>query len=1117
MFASLKYYWLINLLIVIAVAVACATVTGALLVGDSVRGSLRDLTLDRLGRIDEALVAPRFFGIDLAGRLQQKGEESALLERVDALIAIRGAVVKPRSNRRASQVNIYGIAPGFEDFFSASIPFDREPGQIFPSIVLNQRVQAELDVQVGDQVLLHLPRESHIHRESLLGRRDPEDQIQTLRLTVREVIPNQGPGRFSLRPEQAEPLNIFTDIEVLQRALERPEMANALVASRTSDGASEPDLASLLKASLRPADLGLKVLEGEGYFVIESDQFVLAPGFVSSIRELAQRQGRATQDVITYLANEIRIGERSVPYSTISAVELPAGGSLPGLTATAGPISAIRDDEVFLSQWASQDLGALTGDRARISYYAVGPGDQLRVESVELRIGGIATFTGLAADPRLTPEFPGIHEAEDMKAWDPPFPVDLDAIRPKDEAYWDDHKSLPKAFVSAATGARLWSSRFGSLTSIRVSDSEASRGGSFVQDLITGLDPRQSGFVFRPVKAQGLAAASGPTDFSGLFIGFSLFLIVSALLLVSMLFRLSTERRSPEVGLLLSVGYPPHLVLKRLLGEGLVLSLLGGIVGLPGAALFAATMMLALRTWWLDAVGTSFLFLHVTSLSLILGYVISCLAVIFSIWLAIRKMVRQPKPGLLRGVVESEGTVKSGLRARQIALTSLVLALAMLAWGALQIRQGAGSGTVSIVFFLVGSLLLTAGLCGFSARIRGASGKGFRPGGSSDTLRMAARNASRNPQRSVLSTALVACACFVIVAVGMFRSNLPQDSLDRTSGTGGFSLVATSDIPLLQDLSDSDARFDLGIPDSNILDAARFFPFRVLPGDDTSCLNLYEPQQPRVLGVPASMVQRGGFSVDTPEPTNAPWRLLDQDLGEGVIPAFGDHESVLWILKLGLGDELEFIDDNGQSLRLRLVGLIQNSIFQSELLISEDRFLKHFPRRTGYQYFLIDSALEQGEELTSQLEDGLSRFGFDVSSTGEKLARYQAVRGTYISTFQTLGGFGLLLGTLGLGVILVRNVVERRRELATLRAFGFRRAHLGWLVVAENAFLLVVGILLGGGAALVAVAPLAASGGFPLGSLALTLTGVLATGMLACLVAVRAALRIPMLPALKAD
>ena len=1116
MLASLRYYWLIDLLIVLAVAVACATITGALLVGDSVRGSLRELTLDRLGEIDEALVAPRFFPTDLAGRLQARAT-STLVNRSDALIAIQGAIVKPRSNRRASQVNIYGIAPAFDEYFSTSISFDREPGQIFPSIVINQRVQAELEVQVGDEVLVHLPRQSHIHRESLLGRRDPEDQIQSVRVTVREVIPNQGPGRFSLRPEQAEPLNIFAEIEVLQRALERPQMANALVVSRAPSGVSEPATGSLLREVLGPADLGLKVLEGEGYFVIESDQFVLAPGLVSSIQELAESQGRTTQDVITYLANEILVGEDSVPYSTVSAVEIPAGEELPELTTATGPVSAIGDDEIFLSRWAAEDLEAAVGDLAQVSYYSVGPGDQLSVDSVELRVGGIVPLVGLAADADLTPEFPGIHEAEDMKAWDPPFPVDLDAIRPKDEAYWDDHKSLPKAFVNAATGARLWSSRFGSLTSIRVSDSAATGGLAFAQNLAANLDPRQSGFVFRAVKAQGLAAATGPTDFSGLFIGFSLFLIVSALLIVSMLFRLSTERRSPEVGLLLSVGYAPRRVLKRLLGEGLVLSLLGGVLGLPGAALYAAAMMLALRTWWLDAVGTSFLFLHVTSLSLVLGYAISCLAAVFSIWVAIRKMVRLPKSQLLRGVVENVGPMKSGRRAALIAVGSFTLALSLLAWGVLQIQQGAGSGTVSILFFLVGSLLLTAGLCGFSARIRSASRKSFLPGSSLDMLRMAARNTSRNPQRSVLSSALVACACFVIVAVGMFRSSSPQDSLDRSSGTGGFSLVATSDIPVLQNLSDSDARFDLGIPDFDALETANFFPFRVLPGDDASCLNLYEPQQPRVLGVPESMVGRGGFSVDTGASTEAPWSLLDQELEEGVIPAFGDHESVLWILKLGLGDELEFIDDHGKRLRLRLMGLIQNSIFQSELLISEANFLEHFPRRTGYQYFLIDSPLEQGPELTSQLEDGMNRFGFDVISTGEKLARYQAVRGTYISTFQTLGGFGLLLGTLGLGVILVRNVVERRRELATLRAFGFRRAHLAWLVVAENAFLLVVGIGLGGGAALVAVAPVAASGGFPLGSLAATLIGVLLTGMLACLVAVRAALRIPMLPALKAD
>ncbi len=65
---------------------------------------------------------------------------------------------------------------------------------------------------------------------------------------------------------------------------------------------------------------------------------------------------------------------------------------------------------------------------------------------------------------------------------------------------------------------------------------------------------------------------------------------------------------------------------------------------------------------------------------------------------------------------------------------------------------------------------------------------------------------------------------------------------------------------------------------------------------------------------------------------------------------------------------------------------------------------------------------------------------------------------TYLATFQTLGGLGLLLGTVGLAAILLRNVLERRGELATLRALGFQRASLAWLVLAENTLLLLVGL-----------------------------------------------------------
>ena len=61
------------------------------------------------------------------------------------------------------------------------------------------------------------------------------------------------------------------------------------------------------------------------------------------------------------------------------------------------------------------------------------------------------------------------------------------------------------------------------------------------------------------------------------------------------------------------------------------------------------------------------------------------------------------------------------------------------------------------------------------------------------------------------------------------------------------------------------------------------------------------------------------------------------------------------------------------------------------------------------------------------------------------------MQNTYLSTFQSLGGLGLLLGTLGLAAVQLRNVLERRGELALLRAAGFRRRTLAALVLLENA------------------------------------------------------------------
>ena len=109
--------------------------------------------------------------------------------------------------------------------------------------------------------------------------------------------------------------------------------------------------------------------------------------------------------------------------------------------------------------------------------------------------------------------------------------------------------------------------------------------------------------------------------------------------------------------------------------------------------------------------------------------------------------------------------------------------------------------------------------------------------------------------------------------------------------------------------------------------------------------------------------------------------------------------------------------------------------------------------------------------MATLLESTLAADGFDASDAREQLAGFLAVQNTYLSTFQSLGALGLLLGTIGLAVVQLRSVLERRGELALMRASGFRRGRLVRMVVWENAVLLVGGLAVGCIAAAVALIP----------------------------------------------
>ena len=168
---------------------------------------------------------------------------------------------------------------------------------------------------------------------------------------------------------------------------------------------------------------------------------------------------------------------------------------------------------------------------------------------------------------------------------------------------------------------------------------------------------------------------------------------------------------------------------------------------------------------------------------------------------------------------------------------------------------------------------------------------------------------------------------------------------------------------------------------------------------------------------------------------------------------------------------------------------------------------------------MIDAPAADVSAVTTTLEDRLSDSGFDVVSTNERLANFHRVENTYLSTFQMLGGLGLVLGTLGMAAVLLRNVFERRRELALLRAVGFGSLHVALMVVAENVLLLVCGLLTGTLCALLAIAPVffERGGRLPNFSLGVLLFAVLLSGLTASLVATWSALRSPLIPALRAE
>ena len=591
---NVLHYWRTNLAVVAGVAVAVAVLAGALLVGASVRSSLRALALERLGAIDRVVTSARFVPESLGAGLLAADRLDGQFDAAAPLVAVEGFVTHQSSGRRASAVQVYGVDERFWAFHGldpAVFALGRNAAFVSGGLA------GELEAVPDDALLVRVEKPSAVPLSSLHGRRD--DVGRTLRLGIERVLDAAELGEFSFRPQQGLARSVFVSLERLQGELEQEGRVNTLLLGQGPGTGGDDGLGAVEDAARQAAaeaavreeatldDLGLRVraFTDHAAVAVESEAGLLTDATVAAVESVASGLGVRAEPVLSYLANQIRSGERVTPYSVITARDLSAvgGADLPAASEAAAP--------VILNRWTADDLDVGPGDPLTIEYYLWADEGRLTTHEAELRVAGVVPIAGAAADPDLTPDYPGITEATNVIDWDPPFPVDLELIRPVDETYWDDYRTTPKAFIPLAAGQQMWASRWGRVTSVRLypapGEDLAATRDRLAAALREALDPLALGFVVYPARSLALEASAGVTDFGLYFIYFSFFLVVSALLLASLFFRLGVEQRLRELGLLRAAGFPAPAIRRVFLTEAGILSVIGSALGAAGAVLYA--------------------------------------------------------------------------------------------------------------------------------------------------------------------------------------------------------------------------------------------------------------------------------------------------------------------------------------------------------------------------------------------------------------------------------------------------------------------------------------------------------------------------------------------------
>ena len=274
--------------------------------------------------------------------------------------------------------------------------------------------------------------------------------------------------------------------------------------------------------------------------------------------------------------------------------------------------------------------------------------------------------------------------------------------------------------------------------------------------------------------------------------------------------------------------------------------------------------------------------------------------------------------------------------------------------------------------------------------------------------------------------------------------------------------MAEATRPIGPDLNDQAARAKLGV---DLAVPADFYMVRTVGTSGAVCSNMNPQYPPRLMGIDDRFINASSLSLTSSSfkgNDKNKWGDLKTKV-DGRIPIFVDENTLIIYLGYAeyegaLGHVFKVDTEMGQA-ELVVAGILSPSVIAGNFVMHEDFLKQLYPTGSGYRVVFVKTAYK--DAVIGELEKGLANFGLDARSVQDIVRESTSAEQGYMNLFQAYLGAGLGLGVVALAVTQAREVVERRRDIAMLKAIGLSRNSIGTIFYIEAAVIGLISLAIG--------------------------------------------------------